>query len=213
MADLYEDLGVSKDATQQEIKKAYKGKAHRHHPDKGGDSETFHAVAFAYSVLSDPKRREKYDKDGTTEKQKGPEFHAEKVIHMWINEILEQDTLPRDFVQELVDRVSSGRDQLSKAQNQTNFRIKKFKKLLGRVTSESPGHTIFDNALEKKIRDCEQQLKQIEEQLEISKAMEAIIENYNDTEERDAPVIFTGDSDTTFSRMSSSDFRRSGLWK
>ena len=59
--DHYETLGVSKDATPQEIKKAYRKLASKHHPDKGGDQEQFKRIQGAYDVLSDPQQRSQYD--------------------------------------------------------------------------------------------------------------------------------------------------------
>jgi curved DNA-binding protein CbpA len=61
MEDLYEILGVAKDATTKEIKQAYRELSKVHHPDKGGDEEKFKEIVFAYEVLSDDERREKYD--------------------------------------------------------------------------------------------------------------------------------------------------------
>mgnify|MGYP000055969866 CR=1 FL=1 len=59
--DHYETLGVSKDASQQDIKKAYRKLASKHHPDKGGDQEQFKRVQAAYDTLSDPEQRAQYD--------------------------------------------------------------------------------------------------------------------------------------------------------
>ena len=60
----YDILGVSKDASQDEIKKAYRKKAHKHHPDKGGDEEKFKKINEAYQILSDEKKRKQYDQFG-----------------------------------------------------------------------------------------------------------------------------------------------------
>lgn len=57
----YETLGVSKTATQDEIKKAYRKLASQHHPDKGGDTAKFQQIEEAYRILSDPQQREQYD--------------------------------------------------------------------------------------------------------------------------------------------------------
>lgn len=61
---LYETLGVKKDATEKEIKKAYRNLAKIHHPDKGGDEHKFKEISAAYEILSDSKKRELYDKYG-----------------------------------------------------------------------------------------------------------------------------------------------------
>ncbi|XP_022756958.1 dnaJ protein homolog 2-like [Durio zibethinus] len=60
----YEVLGVSKSASQDELKKAYRKAAMKNHPDKGGDPEKFKGLAQAYEVLSDPEKREIYDQYG-----------------------------------------------------------------------------------------------------------------------------------------------------
>lgn len=59
--DHYQTLGISRGATQQEIKKAYRKLAMKHHPDKGGDEQTFKDIQNAYSILSDPNKRAQYD--------------------------------------------------------------------------------------------------------------------------------------------------------
>lgn len=63
----YDLLGVSKGATTDEIKKAYRKLAHQHHPDKaGGDEAKFKEINQAYQVLSDDSKRKQYDQFGQT---------------------------------------------------------------------------------------------------------------------------------------------------
>lgn len=64
--DYYELLGVSKTASQDEIKKAFHKLAHKHHPDKGGDEKKFKEINEAYQVLSDAQKRQQYDQYGRT---------------------------------------------------------------------------------------------------------------------------------------------------
>ena len=62
--DYYKILGIKRSATVKEIKKAYRMKSLEHHPDKGGDAETFAEIARAYEVLSDEETKEIYDMHG-----------------------------------------------------------------------------------------------------------------------------------------------------
>lgn len=62
--DHYSTLGVAKNATIDEIKKAYRKLASQHHPDKGGDTATFQKIQSAYETLSDPDKKQQYDNPG-----------------------------------------------------------------------------------------------------------------------------------------------------
>jgi molecular chaperone DnaJ len=65
--DYYEILGVTREATQEEIKKSYRKKAMQHHPDKGGDQDVFKEIAEAYEVLSNEDKKSRYDRYGHTD--------------------------------------------------------------------------------------------------------------------------------------------------
>jgi molecular chaperone DnaJ len=62
--DYYEILGLSKNATQSDIKKKYRQLAKEKHPDSGGNEDEFKEIAEAYSVLSDETKKNKYDRFG-----------------------------------------------------------------------------------------------------------------------------------------------------
>jgi len=59
--DYYSILGVSRDADEDEIKKAYRRLAAKHHPDRGGSKEEFQRIEEAYRILSDPVQRQQHD--------------------------------------------------------------------------------------------------------------------------------------------------------
>ena len=57
----YDVLGLEPTCSPKDIQSAYRTKAKQHHPDSGGDVDTFHAVAEAYEVLKDPHKRAAFD--------------------------------------------------------------------------------------------------------------------------------------------------------
>ena len=65
--DPYKVLGVEKNASEAEIKKAYRKLAHQHHPDKGagGDPKKFKEATEAYEILGDKQKRAQYDQFGS----------------------------------------------------------------------------------------------------------------------------------------------------
>ena len=60
--NLYEELGLKKNATKSEIKSSYRSLVKKHHPDAGGEKERFLAIQNAWETLNDPIKKEQYDR-------------------------------------------------------------------------------------------------------------------------------------------------------
>ena len=73
--DPYGALGIQKGSSEADIKKAYRKLAMQHHPDKGGDPEQFKQIQGAYDILSDPQKRENFDRFGSTEGPQAPNMN------------------------------------------------------------------------------------------------------------------------------------------
>ncbi len=74
--DYYSILGVKRGATSDEIKRAYRGLAMKHHPDRGGDEKKFKEIAEAYEVLSDPQKKQMFDMGVDPNQQSGGFRHG-----------------------------------------------------------------------------------------------------------------------------------------
>ena len=67
MKNPYEVLGLDRNASTDEIKTSYKKQALKHHPDRGGDEAIFKEMTEAYGILSDPQKKDNYDKFGSVD--------------------------------------------------------------------------------------------------------------------------------------------------
>lgn len=93
MSDYYKILDVNKDASEKEIKKAYRKLALKHHPDKpGGNEEKFKEISEAYDVISNKEKRKMYDQYGKDGLNRGnaPDFHfsnqdASRIFEQFFN--------------------------------------------------------------------------------------------------------------------------------
>jgi len=76
MTDAYQTLGVGKNASEEEIKRAYRTMASKHHPDKGGNTAKFQEIQSAYETLTDPVKRQQHDNPNPFGNQGGGfEYH------------------------------------------------------------------------------------------------------------------------------------------
>jgi DnaJ-class molecular chaperone len=87
MTNYYQTLGVDRNATQDEIKRAYRKLASQHHPDKGGDKAKFQEIEQAYRTLSDPQQRARHDNPqqpfGNMSGMGGPGFNFESIFDIF----------------------------------------------------------------------------------------------------------------------------------
>ncbi|KAF2874337.1 hypothetical protein BDV95DRAFT_487818 [Massariosphaeria phaeospora] len=99
----YEVLGLETEATADEVKKAYRKLALKHHPDKAQDSDKeaankkFQEIAFAYAVLSDDRRRKRYDLTGSTAEtlEDDDDFNWLKFYRQQFEDVVTEESITR----------------------------------------------------------------------------------------------------------------------
>ena len=177
--DHYETLGVNKDASKSEIKKAYKKKANKTHPDKkGGNVEKHQALTVAYKVLVDAEKRGRYDR-GENPSQGTPHSKAETFLIMVFEQLL-GETFKGDLIKEAQSRTINAQVNSSRTIGQQKQEMKALSSKLGRVKTEAADN-FFESLLIQKIQLCQEAIDHHEKELEALREVVDILEGYSDT--------------------------------
>jgi len=149
--DLYAALGLSPEATAEEIAAASKAAVKKHHPDKGGKPDDFHTVQRAIAILRDPTKRDKYDRTGNADDQpQNEEAQALAMLSQQLAAAVGADFDPRykDVVQAMRVNLTQGiaAHQAQRQQTEKTLqRLAQFKKRLSRKDKKpSQLHRVID---------------------------------------------------------------------
>lgn len=180
MSHHYETLNISKNADRDEIRKAYKSKAGKLHPDReGGDSEEFKKVNHAYSVLFDPERKSLYDLTGSDEKPKDLMTEASKNLGNIFLKIVSEER-KGDIVEIVTYEISNSIKQAKQNRDKVNEIVDKFNLLIDRVTSKSENN-VYQNMINGQLQGFNLQINGFDEFIKIGDLMLLLLEDYNDT--------------------------------
>ena len=174
MNDPYEALGVSRDASSEEIKLAFRKLAAKHHPDrKGGDAVRFTLIRQAHDILIDPKRRFEYDTTGKSDKAKDVDQLARSTIAQAFNQLLQDNEADPDFnyVKKLGSIFNSALIQLRANKKSVKRHVDRCEKLLHHTEGE-----VLQGVIQQRLSTCKAQLAQVEEQLATTKKSQQMIE-------------------------------------
>lgn len=168
--DFYEILGVSKEATLKEIKKAYRELSKTHHPDKGGDEEVFKVISKAYAVLSDEDKRALYDSgDPNYDSVITTEDKAKDAMLMAFRRVINNGS--RGFNPETTDLFKSVKGVFSGDIGRAQSQIEDFNTDLEHMNSirkRIKKGDFFIRVLDKMIKEAERHLKEAKHQIEIN---------------------------------------------
>jgi len=179
---LYDALGVDADATEEEIKSAYRSKAKEYHPDSpNGDAEKFHEIKKASVVLLDPVKRKKYDETGD-EKDAPDTIEAEAlqfVLHLFYTLLSNEDSVEATPV---IERILSAISKLQKENNnniaKSHRSIAKHENLIKRFRKKSAGSNIFEVSLNSAIRNIRENIAALEKKEKVLSIAQTIASDY-----------------------------------
>lgn len=198
MNDPYEELGVDRDATSDEINKAFRKKAKKVHPDGGGTPEEFERVKRASMVLLDPAKRKKFDEDGTVGDD-APDNDAalamERVASFFINSI--NATTQEGFGVPSLDEVDLVQgamvyfsQQIGAAQNNINRvqrQVKQFTKAMSRIKTKR-ADDVLTTMLKKYAHDLDRNIEHNKKDIKINEMAKEIVRDYEFIKADDPPT-------------------------
>lgn len=149
MIDPYDILGVAHDATDDQIKLAYRRQAKETHPDSGGDAVSFDRVQKSYDLLTDPVRRKGFDETGyDLEIADAADLQGLLVIEKLVNEIVLDEREPGTF-----DPVARMRVKLTEDIRKARFEIRELEGHRNRIRhhierlGKRPGNDVLGHML------------------------------------------------------------------
>lgn len=178
----YEILGVDPEASMDVIKKAFQKLASQHHPDKGGDEETFKAIRAAYEVLHDVESRFEYDtvlaEESDRAKAKKDAEVAETITQILQGVIAESLTLPvKPRITSFLRRRYS---ELTAKKAQCGLTISNLRVARNKVITKNGAKNLFAEIIDKKIEAEMVELEVTQAAIEIIKKVEEALVNYED---------------------------------
>jgi curved DNA-binding protein CbpA len=180
MRKLYETLDVSEDATAEEIKKAYRKLASKHHPDKNPDdpnaAERFKEVQEAYECLSDPERRQIYDETGDKTVDTGNP--AEDLMVHLVNELIDKlDTMDETF-QKLRSVIDEMLVEVDARRRENVAKLESLQRKLEKFKYMGKGVNFIEAIIKDKIVETNHELATIDEAEVAAKAVREMLQDY-----------------------------------
>ena len=179
MTSLYTILDVENDASQEDIKKAYRKKAQAHHPDKeGGDEELFKEIQKAYEILSDANKRKHYDETGEESKDNLNNEVIESLIGIVLNVVQNSDVRHVNILDSVRALVYQQQRRHLDNQNQMEKQMERILEASKRLSYNGNEENILKLALESQANKLNTSIKEVEKVLEIGEEILNVVSNY-----------------------------------
>jgi curved DNA-binding protein CbpA len=178
---LYEDLGVAVDADAATIKSAYRSKAQKLHPDKGGAKADFHKIHHAYYVLSDEALRKRYDETGSDAPLPGKRKAALDAIAALLLSCVDSEEIDiktTDILAAARSRVAAIKLNVLEHKNVTHLMIAKREEAIRRVKGPESGENILVSILDADIANHRRSVEMLDLQIAVHDEILAILEDY-----------------------------------
>lgn len=182
MATYYEILGVKKTAKAPELKRAYRKRARKAHPDKGGTDAEMAEVNQAYDCLIDPVRRLTYDETGSDAPINNPiELDVRALLFEAFDSLLANDVM-RDYLRHVKKFIRDRLQQLDQDQHKTKDAIAELKRRRAKIRRKS-GENLFHSLVDQRLQQGAGVLQVIEHRKAVHEAALKTLKEYEEDEE------------------------------
>ncbi|MDK4729372.1 DnaJ domain-containing protein [Rhizobium phaseoli] len=216
MTSLYDTLGVAKDATADAIKKAFRSKAKKAHPDAGDDPKDFHALVKANDILSDPEKRQRYDDTGDIDDQVDTtDSQAMSIIAAFVDRFLnDKDARYKNMIADLKktigDEITTAKRSIEEGRAYELRALDVRKRVKGKK-----GAALIGRMVDGQVENARRVIASLEQQIAVrARALNLVDDAEFDFEKRIDPYA-TVDvfSDATMRSIFDEAHRKSSFWR
>jgi curved DNA-binding protein CbpA len=189
--NLYDKLGVDKNSSKEDIKKAYRKKAKDNHPDKGGDEQEMTEITIAYSILSSDTKRKRYDETGNT----NPENPFQTRFIAYCNQMFiaiidsKKDVRTVNLISEFKERTLLLINEMYKNKTIHENKNSKLSEVLKRTISSSGN--VINSVLINEIENHNQEINKLNDEVDFLNNVVKVLDNYTYSFEEAEPQQFT----------------------
>lgn len=176
--DHYEALGVPKSAAPADIKRAYRKRASKAHPDRGGSDEEMARLNRALAVLEDPDRRAQYDATGQDSAGPTIEQRARAAMLSMFQQTIEQTD--ENAVSVVGRAIAQKQREMLQEQHKVQGKRERFVKKTGKIKTKGGVENLAAAVIEQQVKHCDSQLAQIADIQQVMAMCAEMLKAYTD---------------------------------
>lgn len=173
----YEELGIAPDASNEEIRSAFRKKAKQHHPDRGGSAEKMAKTNIAYETLITPQRRLTYDRTGE-DRPVAVDKIAEQLVISNIMAWFASERNSGDMIADVTSHLNNEQTKFLKQIVDGSALVARLTKRLKKLTFRGKGYDPVRAAASKQINEVRQQIERIRDQAATHDRAKELLKNY-----------------------------------
>lgn len=180
--NLYDVLGIGKNATPKDVRRAYREKAKETHPDTGGDTETFAEVNEAWEVLNDPVKRAQYDSTGTYLRDEDVLTRAQNHlpnVFITLLESLGEGAKTQDVIHLMADHCAEVKGTAHKILREREKKLELWTNLGDRISYRGEGRNLLSDTITARIQIEKAEILRLKQDIAVASKMIELVNQYD----------------------------------